>query len=368
MALNTGVDWADNSWPIITGCDLESPGCIHCYAINDSWRLSHNPNPKVAAKYAGLVHVTRGGELAWTGKINFHEPSLLLPLSWTKPARIFLTPEGDLYHNDVTIEELDQIHAVATLAHWHDFQILSKRSVRMALYYLDPATPKRIARAVIHLVLEHKLGGMKRLEAGLARVTAEGIRPWPLPNLWLVSSVEDQKRADLRREPMRRLSAAGWITGMSYEPALEQLDLAGWEFLDWLVSGGESGKKARFSPPQLHRVARDFCARHDIAYTLKQHGVWLVGEYAPGAPAADTVLFQDGYRFEAKSEATQIILVQAEAARDLQRIRREFWASGDGRLLRRVGKKKAGRLLDGVLHDAYPARAQTTRARAEAVA
>jgi protein gp37 len=354
MAANTGVDWANYSHPVIAGCDLESPGCIHCYAIKDAWRMAHNPNPKISAKYAGLVRKTDKGELVWTGKINFHEPSLLQPLTWRKPGRVFLTPEGDLFHPEVAVEAIDRILAVSALAQWHDWLILSKRTARMALYFLDPETPKRIARAAIALVIGQRLTGNHRL--ALDRVSHAGITPWPLPNFWLITSVERQREADLRREPMRRLAQAGWLTGVSFEPALERVIWTGWEFLRWLVSGGESGAKARISPIEAFRTAREFCSLATIAYNHKQNGAWIETEQLRGATFASRRRVSDD-EFAASLHAEDGSVLYGGRRFLVRR------SSEDRAFYARMGKKLTGRLLDGGLYDAYPAEAQTTPSR-----
>jgi hypothetical protein len=95
-----------------------------------------------------------------------------------------------------------------------------------------------------------------------------------MPNVLLGASVEDREWAGKRRAPMAALSAAGWRTFVSYEPALGPVDFSGWEFLNWLISGGESQTCSRPSHPHWHRQARDFSAAHRIPYFFKQWGDW----------------------------------------------------------------------------------------------
>ena len=149
-----------------------------------------------------------------------------------------------------------------------------------------------------------------------ARATLDDYGPRnPPPGVWIGTSVENQEWADKRQEALRCIPAV--IRFVSYEPALGPVNWSGWEFLDWLISGGESGPRARPSHPEWHRAARDFAAAHRIAYLMKQWGEWASATGLPGHLPIGHV-FDDGY---------QMI---------------------------RLGKKAAGRLLDGVQHDGVP--------------
>jgi protein gp37 len=140
----------------------------------------------------------------------------------------------------------------------------------------------------------------------------------PLPNVILGTSVENQTRADDRAEPMHFLSSRGWRTWVSYEPALGHVDWTMWKFLDQLICGGESGPRARPMHPDWARSARDFCQANKIPFFFKQYGEYKVAETA-----------QEGIEFMkmAKHNMRQI--------------------EGDPILFHRIGKKNAGRLLDG---------------------
>lgn len=326
MAEQTGVEWCDSTWTLIQGCDYESPGCVHCYAVPLIWRMAHNPNPKISAPLQGLVE-KRGDNLVWTGKLALREDRLTWPLEWDGALKIFLPSHGDPFHKDVPFEFLDKAFGVMSLCPQHIFQVLSKRPERMAEYLLQPRGGREIAERLAALYID-RLDIAERWPLTAERAIAAS--HWPMPNVWAGCSVEDQKRADERREPMRRLAEAGWLTWVSYEPALEVIDWSGWEFLRWMVSGGESGPKARLHHPDCHRTARDFCGAHGIAYYFKQ---W--GEFMPDGP--DAVYSPNLY----------------EVQRD-GRVECTDFANPTGALMVRAGKKAAGRLLDGVEHSAYP--------------
>lgn len=145
----------------------------------------------------------------------------------------------------------------------------------------------------------------------------------PLPHVWIGCSAEDQPRADERREAMEALARMGWLTWVSYEPALAAVNWKGWEFLKWMVSGGESGKHARPAQPDWHRATRDFAAQNNIAYLFKQWGEFAP-VYAPCAPEP--------------AEQTYHVLHRPDGVPNMQR----------------VGKKAAGRLLDGREWNQFP--------------
>jgi hypothetical protein len=148
---------------------------------------------------------------------------------------------------------------------------------------------------------------------------------WPMSNVFIGCTAENQERADELRPHMARIATAGWKTFVSYEPALGPVDWTGWEFLKQLISGGESGHKARPSHPDWHRGARDFAAAHGIAYLFKQWGEWSPGYAEHG----------NDLGYENIVDAKQ-----------------HEWP--EGHCAFRVGKKAAGRLLDGVEHNGFP--------------
>jgi protein gp37 len=189
MANTTGIEWTDATWNPIRGCSRVSEGCRNCYAEKVAYRFSGPGQP-----YEGLVQldsaISRENARRipkWNGKIKFVEEHLLDPLKWKKPRRIFVNSMSDLFHENVTDEMLDRIFAVMALCPQHTFQVLTKRPERM-LKYLGRACG-RIADVVMKMRKERNdrscVGPLPHITPGAAW--------WPLANVWLGVSVENQK-------------------------------------------------------------------------------------------------------------------------------------------------------------------------------
>lgn len=345
MAENTSIEWCDHTWTPVVGCDAKSPACANCYAALIAARLEAMGNEK----YAGVA-VRAGGKGKWTGKVNFSEVDLIKPLQVRKPGRWFLTSMGDVAHDAVTDEQIAEMFGVMAvagaagpfhreqdgctpqksndgtlLAKWpnmlsgpHTFMVLTKRPERLSRLLLDSRFRKLVAQSA------HRWAH-NRTDAGYL---SGGMYPF--------ESDRDQQRADELRPYMAAIAASGWKTFVSYEPALGPVDWTGWEFLKQLISGGESGPKARPSHPEWHRTARDFAFGNGIAYLFKQWGQWLPADYSPDAS-------------EGRPEVEAL-----EGCGELPH-QGNYQVSGiDGQTVVRVGKKAAGRLLDGRTWDEVP--------------
>ena len=177
MGAKTGIEWTDATWNPIRGCSRVSEGCRNCYAERQALRFA---GPGQA--YEGLA-VLQNGRPHWTGKIAFVEEHLLDPLRWRKPKRIFVNSMSDLFHENVTDEMRDKIFAVMALSPQHTFQVLTKRPKQMLGYLERNATGGRI----FHVA--------QKLDA---KGHGAGSGSWPLPNVWLGVSVENQVAADER--------------------------------------------------------------------------------------------------------------------------------------------------------------------------
>lgn len=311
MAENSAIEWTDHTWTPVVGCDPVSPACAKCYAALMAARLEAMGQ----AKYAGIA--TRHGNLGkWTGKVTLWEPDLLKPLGVKKPARWFLTSMGDIGHDKVAFDFLDRIFAVMAMCPQHTFYVLTKRPGRIARYLSgeDCRGPTWSRKVAVDA-------------AASVHGTPFAVKQWPLSNVLIGCTAEDQPRADERRTHLERIAYSGWRTFVSYEPALGPVDWTGWAFLAWMISGGESGPGARPSHPDWHRATRDWCAKAGIPYMFKQWGEW-----APRS-AIDRDLF-------------------AKRSRG-----RPCWSATSGAGITdvfRVGKKAAGRLLDAVEHNGFP--------------
>lgn len=375
MADASHIEWTDATWNIITGCSVVSPGCTHCYAMRlAGTRMKHEPTRE------GLTIDTKAGPV-WNGQVRFNANWLDQPLRWSKPRKIFVCAHGDLFHDGVTDEWLDQVFAVMTVATQHTFQILTKRADRMKAYVQSLRDQPRFLRLNEHEQV------WAPYEGGVPK------------NIWLGVSVEDQTRADERIPALLDTPAA--IRWISAEPLLGRVDLGGiqapryvdedhdtdWKFdclgtgdmywydcgdgfsetgdgpdrphaIDWVVVGGESGTGARPMHVQWARQLRDQCAAADVPFLFKQWGAWApvcaidvnalndrlyhpapkrLGPEATRRPrTAQTVLHSNGDRFDD---------VAAWGA----------YQAGSGAMLHfEIGKSLAGRLLDGAAHDGYP--------------
>lgn len=302
MAESTNIEWTDATWQIVTGCDIESPGCKNCYAMKlAGGRLQHHPSR------IGLTKPSAAGPV-WTGEIRFNEQWLRQPLEWKRPRMIFVAAHGDLFHPGVTEMMLDNIFGVMWQASHHTFQVLTKRAERAAAYMQ------------------------------LCKARGEAVPP----NVLIGVSVENQMYADKRRESLRTIAALGWPTWVSYEPALGPVDWTDWEFIRWLVSGGESGQGARPSHPDWHRAARDYCEAHGIAFLFKQHGNWMpISQMGNGDGP--------GCSDDPALKRVPRMVLQLDGSDQGP----QAFPAGAMTMFN-VGKAAAGRLLDGKTHDGFP--------------
>lgn len=240
----TGIQWTDTVWNPTTGCDRVSPGCDHCYAMTMAKRL----------KGMGQAKYQRDGDPRTSGPgfgLTVHPDVLAAPLRWRKPKRVFVNSMSDLFHADVPDEFIARVFAVMASAQRHTFQVLTKRHARMKSLLSSPAFAAAVTTEAAWL-----------LTTGLPDFRALEI--WPLPNVWLGVSAEDQHWADIRIPALVRTPAA--VRFVSAEPLLGPVSLhrgLAWcpvhDFAggfcpgpcpdlivpDWLIIGGESGAGAR---------------------------------------------------------------------------------------------------------------------------
>ena len=267
------IAWTDESWNPIIGCSKVSAGCQNCYAEKMAGRLSLMDKTKGLKQYQKVVrwhHVTETkNALLWNGRTEFVESALEKPLHWRKPRKIFVCSMGDLFHESVPFEWIDKVMAVVALCPQHTFQILTKRPERMKEYF-DSCPENRFIGDYKHVSLEVAYEGDGTLKTA----------GWPLPNLWLCVTAENQEMADKRIPILLDIPASKRF--VSCEPLLDAISLQ-WkrniafqdhrpvvEWLDWVIVGAESGAKRRECKPEwVDNIVRQ-CKDSDVACFVKQ--------------------------------------------------------------------------------------------------
>jgi protein gp37 len=210
----SSIEWTSQSWNPTTGCDKISPGCKHCYAERMAKRL----------KAMGQTKYANGFDL------TLHPQTLELPLHWKKPQRIFVNSMSDLFHRDMPLDFIRQVFDTMNKAHWHQFQILTKRSARLREF-------------APHL-------------------------PWA-PNIWMGVSVESPEYF-CRIDDLRQVPAA--VRFLSLEPLLEPmpgLELTG---IHWVIVGGESGPGSRPMKEEWAQEILAMCSSASVPFFFKQWG------------------------------------------------------------------------------------------------
>jgi protein gp37 len=382
MADNTKIEWTEATWNPVTGCSLVSEGCRNCYAAElAATRLKNHPSRE------GLAKKNAAGVAQFNGKVRFNADWLDQPLKWKRPRKIFVCAHADLFHENVPDEWIDNVFAVMALCPQHVFQVLTKRPERMQRF-MCRRNPNG----------HHPAMDLAAVTAAIGRwnTPALDLRVWPLPNVWLGVSIEDQPTADERIPYLLKTPAA--VRFISAEPLLgavdltaidtdggwsdmnalspdrwedevarwDEADIPGWlEYyglsalpdpgpmhpgIDWVICGGESGWNARPMHPDWARALRDQCAAAGVAFLFKQWGVW--------APQVGAV---DGWSIDDDPEISRFDHLEWNPERGAWgEPFRPMWCDWDGldetQVVSRIGKARAGRLLDGVTHDEFPER------------
>jgi protein gp37 len=315
MSGSTSIEWtrgddgaAGATWNFVTGCSDVSEGCDHCYARTFAERWRGVPGHPFEQGF---------DVRAWPER-------LMLPLSWRKPRRVFVNSMSDVWHDLVETDLIARAFAVMAVAERHTFQVLTKRPGRMHSMLGDAGFWDLVRAAAVEL--------------GAAAPAMSAVEEGKLPNLWLGVSVESGKWAPVRLEKLAA-TTAGAVRFASCEPLLGELDLRPWlsGSLDWVIAGGESGPGARPMHPEWARVLRDQCAEAGVPFFFKQ---W--GAFAPEEALAQL----DG----SPRGALSLLDRRGRGWNGMEAL-----APGDVVRLRRVGKGRAGRLLDGRVWDQFPA-------------
>jgi protein gp37 len=350
MGDNAKIEWTDFTWNVITGCSVKSAGCKNCYAMKlAGTRLQHHPSR------TGLTTETSNGPV-WNGEVRFNHAWLDQPLRLKRPRKIFVCAHSDLFHESVPDEWIDRVFAVMALSPQHVFQVLTKRADRMDNYLSDPDVGVRVGKAEAEFA---KQTSFYKAKNGVANVHLGCRRVMPLPNVCVGVSVEDQKAADERIPLLLQTPAA--VRWVSAEPLLGSIDLQRAHMtrkklanfpdktrVDWVVVGGESGAKARPMHPNWARSLRDQCDATGIPFLFKQWGEW--------APRAG-LLTGGGTDFSEIDPSCTLwknVIRLGEHGYDTRISENCTDEMGEEIFMQMVGKKLAGRLLDGVQHDGYP--------------
>jgi protein gp37 len=331
----TKIEWADRTWNPIVGCSRVTEGCDHCYAIGVVHR-------GMSPQHVGLTVKPEGERVDWTGKVRVVDRRMDEPLRRKVPTRYFVNSLSDLFHRDLPDEAIARVFAVMALAQQHTFQVLTKR-------------PHRMAR----LLNSNEFGAMVGSEILAVPKTGPGQLArawhWPLRNVWLGTSIESDLY-DFRADHLRRTPAA--VRFISAEPLLgplPQLDLTG---IDWLIVGGESGPGARPMHPQWVRDLRDRCRRPFVRNggTL-DHCEACGEEYDDPCPEHRVAFFFKQWG-DWVGQADHPRELTAEVLRSCSTIRLDGTVDTPGVLghaaVYRVGKKAAGRRLDGRIWSEMP--------------
>ena len=213
MSDDSKIEWTNATWNPIRGCSRVSEGCRHCYAESVAARFSGPGLP-----YEGLVRIASGKPTGWNGVVRMVHEHLADPLRWKRPRRVFVNSMSDLFHESLTNEQIAAVFGVMAAAPRHTFQVLTKRSARMREWFA--------------WVADHGARGARsacRASAALYLVASPevpGGDEWPLRNVWLGVSTENQAAADERiPELLRTPAAVRWI---SAEPLIGPVDLRAW--------------------------------------------------------------------------------------------------------------------------------------------
>jgi protein gp37 len=313
MSGKTGIEWTETTWNPTVGCSLMSPGCTNCYAMKVAFRLQHNKKLNDPA-YRNVAKKVKGN-IVWTNVVHFSERAILKPLRWRMPRVVFVNSMSDTFHVAVPPSDIARIWAVMALTPHHTYQVLTKRPDRMLSWITDSNT---------RLLVED---AMDKIRPG-ARVSA-----WPLKNVWVGTSVEDQDRADDRIPLIAQVPAA--VRFLSVEPLLGPVSLKAatakkrslLKKIDWVIVGGESGSRARPMHPAWPRQVRDECEVAGIPLFFKQVGSWRWGMPQKSGETAKG-LMPDGRIVALGTAGSQSIV--------------------------KGSKKSGGRLLDGQMHEAMP--------------
>lgn len=286
---DTSIEWTDSVWNPVRGCAIVSEGCRNCYAMRQAHRFSGKGQP-----YEGLTKLgPQGRGAVWTGDARFVPEMLDAPLRWKTPRRVFVNSMSDLFHEDLDAHDVAKVFAVMARAPRHTFQVLTKRADHMRHLLGDPLFREEVAQ----IVMQHDLDDDREISEA-----------WPIPNVWLGVSVEDQRAADERVPDLIATAAA--VRWLSCEPLLGPIDLVAsinkldWLHkaalesggIDWIVVGGESGPGSRPMRAEWARGLRDQARQAGVALFVKQMGSVYMKECGEAGKGGELASIPDDLR------------------------------------------------------------------------
>lgn len=279
---SSSIEWTDATWNPVTGCTRASDGCDLCYAVSMTRRLA----AMGSEKYTGLVNNGKGH---FNGVIKTHASALHLPLVTPRGTVWFVNSMSDLFHRGVPNEFIAAVYGVMAATPQHKYQLLTKRPDRFASFFdwlLEEAggDESRQAAVCANYAREH----------GVVHTALDAVgQAWPLPNVWLGTSVEDDRVVN-RVDELRAAPAA--IRFLSCEPLIGGIDLTGrLADIDWVIVGGESGPKARPMLPEWADAIQGACRDQDVAYFFKQAGTVLARQWGVSGKGGDSELWPEWF-------------------------------------------------------------------------
>ena len=271
----TRIEYSDAVWNPVTGCSPVSEGCQHCYAGRMAYRLRGRFGYPVDEPF----------------RVTLHPERLEEPLRWRKPRRIFAVSMGDLFHESVDEKYIAKVFAVMDLAKQHTFLILTKH-------------PRRALELLTNENFQFHVGWFESQairEFGLPE--PKEIGPWPLRNVWVGVTAENQARADERIPILLQIPAVvRWVScepllgpiilgrlvwfREGFDPPWFQEQFYGRRRIDWVVCGAETGPGARPCDPEWVRSLRDQCQAAGFPFFFKRwsngsSGCALTGNCSP---------------------------------------------------------------------------------------
>lgn len=386
--MSTKIEWTDKVWNPTTGC---TKGCSYCYARTMAGRLQRMGQEKYRDGFTPVCHP---GELE-------------KPLRWKKPCRIFVNSMGDLFDPAIPFEFIDQILAIIARCPQHTFQILTKYADRMEQYFNHGPSSHCTRQGAVQNQLDfHYARTCPPEQFGKSgRIIFGRDVSWPLSNLWLGVSVEDQ-HAVTKRVP-ELLGTPSSVRFISIEPMIGPVDLervhwpdkgehrvdvlrggfwsdSRWGFvnhsdlqesglIDWVIVGGMTGKEAVPMHPDWVRSLRDQCQTSGVPFFFKQWGEWkptASANYATGKKTAaygkaeGRAILRDGrhvyldrgpaFRLETIDADAENVLKAAMAANRIDPVNPDQYDWLGYHWMHKVGKKAAGSMIDGQEWKQFP--------------